>query len=523
MSLQLRGSGNSCVPNGIRPCAVIWRNRDWTYPSILQPIEGDYLIVTVDNLERYFSGTAGYFPGARRFALEGQRVYAQLSSGNHLSLWIHAIGHNYEPLGHRDAVLQMQDLLQPERVWNLAQHVWRDKRPGRAARLIPATPQPSIGSRGRLRLHLIFAFKIRLQYQPTLFVGMLNFDAAYTAFPQELQWTAVYTPTESNAPTMLSVSTLDYFRVVTRANYEITHRDDPVPANEVTTVTTGAYFLINFYLQSWITLVSSLWDVLYTQQAAASSTNLLQTKMLLIPRRQVGQAHIRSWFSNISVVSTFDALPPPGNGTAIVDLRHDLNALDDCTTHHWGTCIFDAFADRFSNVSQVELPTPDLKNLAERIHQQVPPTAPIEILHRHVSLFDEELQPFVVDMHYEQHEHPEVVHIYTDGSFDGTRPDEAHVGWGFAVFVCGKGSFQLEHLAYGCILDDHCPVSMVFRLPSMQELAKLKLSFKPLYGLSPIKATVRLSCIMTLYQLDMVERDNGIFQKRTNTQGCFVH
>ena len=219
--------GNSCLPNGIRPCAVIWRNRDWTYPSILQPIEGDYLIVTVDNLERYFSGTAGYFPGARRFALEGQRVYAQLSSGNHLSLWIHAIGHNYEPLGHRDAVLQMQDLLQPERVWNLAQHVWRDKRPGRAARLIPATPQPSIGSRGRLRLHLIFAFKIRLQYQPTLFVGMLIFDAAYTAFPQELQWTAVYTPTESNAPTMLSVSTLDYFRVVTRANYEITHRDDP--------------------------------------------------------------------------------------------------------------------------------------------------------------------------------------------------------------------------------------------------------------------------------------------------------
>lgn len=32
------------------------------------------------------------------------------------------------------------------------------------------------------------------------------------------------------------------------------------------------------------------------------------------------------------------------------------------------------------------------------------------------------------------------------------------MGWGFAAFVCGEGGYQLEHLAYGCILDDHCPV-----------------------------------------------------------------
>ena len=43
-------------------------------------------------------------------------------------------------------------------------------------------------------------------------------------------------------------------------------------------------------------------------------------------------------------------------------------------------------------------------------------------------------------------------------SFDGSKPGESHVGWGFAAFVCGEGGYQLEHLAYGCILDDHCPV-----------------------------------------------------------------
>ena len=74
---------HSCLPRGIRPCAVHWRDREWTYPSILRPLAGDYMVVRVDNLEQYFRGTVGFFPGARRFALEGQRVFAQIHSGEH--------------------------------------------------------------------------------------------------------------------------------------------------------------------------------------------------------------------------------------------------------------------------------------------------------------------------------------------------------------------------------------------------------------------------------------------------------
>ena len=455
--------GNSCLPNGIRPCAVTWRSREWTYPSILQPLEGDYLIVRVDNLERYFRGTAGYFPGARRFALEGQRVYAQLSSGNYLSLWIHAIGHAFEPLGHRDAVLQMPDLLQPERVWTMAQHVWRDKNPGRAARLIPATPQPSLGSRGRLRLHLIFAFKVRPDHHPTLYVAMLNSDVVYYSQAQELQWVAVYTPVESSAPTMLTSSTLDYFRTVTRANYEILHGDDVVPTNEIMTITSGAFFIVNFHLQTWMTLASSMWETLHAQHLASRSTNLLQLKVTL--------NRGSTWFINGSTQkaisnaapfhSTFGNLPPPGNG-AIVDLRRYLTALDDCCSHEWGDIVFDFNGGEVPSgpLASVTIDLPDLNQLLDQIFTATIYSFPLRLLTDNLDKFDVSLHPFLLNLVREDcgaqiQDTPLLCQIYTDGSYDSTS--DSPVGWGFAAFYCGNDGVVLEHMACGFI-DEFCPV-----------------------------------------------------------------
>ena len=53
-----------------------------------------------------------------------------------------------------------------------------------------------------------------------------------------------------------------------------------------------------------------------------------------------GQGMVPDWVSNVTVVTSFDALPPPGNGIPIVDLRKDLDALDDWTQHSWGECLF---------------------------------------------------------------------------------------------------------------------------------------------------------------------------------------
>lgn len=68
-------------------------------------------------------------------------------------------------------------------------------------------------------------------------------------------------------------------------------------------------------------------------------------------------------------------------------------------------------------------------------------------------------------MQHGDHPQPEVLQIYTDGSYDGTKCGETHVGWGFAAFVGGPGGFRLEHMAYGCILDDSCPLVHGFPVP----------------------------------------------------------
>ena len=160
---------------------------------------------------------------------------------------------------------------------------------------------------------------------------------------------------------------------------------------------------------------------------------------------------------NVSV-STFDRLPPPGNGIGEVDLRHSLQCLDDWSQHDWGFCYFDFDSHTCQRVNAVRVELPTLRDLCEQLHAPPACPMPIQTLHDNVEQFDEDLQPIVKALDYVQHEQPEVMHIYTDGSFDSSTKTDDTVGWGFAAFHCGPTGFTLRYMACGCIFDDTCPV-----------------------------------------------------------------
>lgn len=445
---------HSCLPRGIRPCAVHWRDREWTYPSILRPLAGDYMVVRVDNLEQYFRGTVGFFPGARRFALEGQRVFAQLHSGNMLPLWIHAIAHNYEPLGWRQTTLPKQDLLQPERVWNYAQHLWRDKAPGRGARLLPASPQPSVRNQGRIRLHLIFAFRVRLNYQPTLYVGMLHFDAAYHSYAQELQWNAVYTPAVCDTDGLLRASTFGSFVDIVRSETEIVYGGEILDGIAELAVLPGAFFVVNLYVTTWLNVVTNLWQ--HVQQLPHHSTqrptSLLQTSVHL---RKVTLTRVspEQFF-----LHPFSNLPPPGNGT-LVDLRRNLDSLDDITFHDWGECCFDANTVGDAPITSVHVQMPNLRALTDYLCGARLPSMPSSYIYDHTPDLPPECLDWVDQLSAQPPDQPVCRQVYTDGSYDAHSDPPVRVGWGFAVFLCGPDCIYLEHLACGYIEDDLCPMA----------------------------------------------------------------
>eukprot|EP00434_Breviolum_minutum_P031727 symbB.v1.2.028059.t1/scaffold2934.1/size84817/1 len=445
---------HSCLPRGIRPCAVHWRNREWTYPSILRPLAGDYIVVRADNLEQYFRGTAGFFPGARRFALDGQRVFAQLHSGNMLPLWIHAIGHNYEPLGWRQTMLPKQDLLQPERVWNYAQHLWRDKTPGRAARLIPANPQPSVRNQGRIRLHLIFAFRVRMNYQPTLYVGMLHFDAAYHSYAQELQWNAVYTPATCDTDGLLRASTFWSFADIVRSENEIVYGGATLDGIAELAVLPGAFFVVNLYVTTWLNVVINLWQHVQQlpQPPTQRPTSLLQTKVHLrkatLPCVSTEQFFLHPYFN----------LPPPGNGT-LIDLRRNLDTMDDITFHDWGECCFDVNAADAAPITAVHVHLPNLRNFSDYLCGACLPSMPSSYIYDHASDLPPACLSWVDLLSAQPPEQPVCRQVYTDGSYDAHSEPPVRVGWGFVVFLCGIDCIYLEHLACGYIEDDLCPMA----------------------------------------------------------------
>lgn len=431
----------SCFPNGIRPCHVQWRGREWVYPDALHTNDGDYLIVRIGSLAQYFVNTDFFFNGARRFALDGHRVFVAMNRASRLALWVHAVDEANRALGYRVMVLPIEDLLQPERVWNRAKELWRDYGPGRFAKLINVLPQPSTLSVGAPRLHIIFSFKAFPGLLPILFMAKL-YQYTTTTHGQELQWKAVHCLSEATAAELIRCSGLHQFEGITQASVNLYQHPSDLDASATPVIAPGAFLQVSVYVASTFETLRRLWSHIDAgDPSGAHGLSFLQRSTRLQ-----------------RIHDSFDRLPPPGNGTTVVDLRRDLDSLDDWSQHDWGWCLFDAGGCSTSPSPSISIPMPCFGDLCEQLHALPDESLPLSILHDNLDFFDEELKPIIAALHTEPHDDPQVIQIYTDGSHDSSDKGDNTVGWGFVAFTCGSTGITLRYMACGYILDDLCPV-----------------------------------------------------------------
>ena len=147
---------NSCQPRGLRYCHVNWRGVRLLHDSQMEARPGDYIAVVVGPLGSFFTGCETYFPRARRFALDGQRLMTQLLDITSIDVDIHAISTTNQPLGARVLTITMEDLINPQGLWTQAIDLWQDKLANNGSQLIHVDPQPSLTTQPAIDLlHLI--------------------------------------------------------------------------------------------------------------------------------------------------------------------------------------------------------------------------------------------------------------------------------------------------------------------------------------------------------------------------------
>ena len=150
-------------------------------------------------------------------------------------------------------------------------------------------------------------------------------------------------------------------------------------------------------------------------------------------------------------------LPPPGNG-ALVDLRKNLDLMDDYSTHDWGYVIFDVDGSRgvgTDRLSAVQVETPPTTVLIDALFTASVNDFPHTLLEDNCEDFPTELQPLIRELSTEQCIEPSLIQIFTDGSFDSST--DSPVGWGFVALTCGTQGLVIEHLACGYV-DEFCPL-----------------------------------------------------------------
>ena len=435
---------NSCPPNGIRPCSVKWNHRSWLYNDRIHPRSGDFIVVNIETLQQYFTGTEDYFAGARRFALDGHRTLAQID-GDEVPLWIHAISNDNEPLGFRVTWVTMSELLQPERTWLRARELWRDKQPGRDSILVAVQPQPNDSAYAQ-RLHLILAFNRIRDHFPVLFLTKIRSEADAIG-PQNFQWRAKYCAGRISDLGLLHCVGIYGFLRTTGSDFAVLRANRRLAADEHVMLRPGDHVVVVAYLPNFVQALRQLWEAF---EAVAppedDDMNLLQLGTVSLNRKE---GH--TW-------STFDFLPPPGNG-AIVDLRRDLECLDDCTQHDWGILLYDVL-DRGDEqptgpLTSMQVDLPDLTLLFENLLSAPVEAFPPDLLRDNIEAFDEDLRERIQGLACDKCIDPECIQIYTDGSYDPTS--DSPVGWGFVAITCGRHGYVLEHLACGFV-DDFCPI-----------------------------------------------------------------
>ena len=179
---------------------------------------------------------------------------------------------------------------------------------------------------------------------------------------------------------------------------------------------------------------------------------------------------------------TLERLPPPGNGT-IVDLRRNLDTLDDVLYFCWGCCYLDFQPEHLCRpIRQVEMNMPDIEALASMLCLARLPDFPHDFIHNHIGELPVDCWDWVECISPSPPDNFVVRQIYTDGSFDGYAEGTPTVGWGFVSFLCGENCIHVEHLGCGFLEDDlspmlhGLPVTMSARTGEIEALIQAHLS-----------------------------------------------
>ena len=155
---------------------------------------------------------------------------------------------------------------------------------------------------------------------------------------------------------------------------------------------------------------------------------------------------------------TLERLPPPGNGT-IVDLRRNLDTLDDVLYFPWGCCYLDFQPGHLRrSIRQVEMTLPDIEGLASLLCLARLPDFPHDFIYNHIDELPVACWDWVECISPSPPDNFVVRQIYTDGSFDGYAEGTPTVGWGFVSFLCGENCIHVEHLGCGFLEDDLSPM-----------------------------------------------------------------
>ena len=151
-------------------------------------------------------------------------------------------------------------------------------------------------------------------------------------------------------------------------------------------------------------------------------------------------------------------LPPPGNGT-VVDLRKNLDTMDDVIHFSWGCCYLDFQpGNPRRHIRQVEMALPDIEDLARLLCQAHLPDFPRDFIHNHIDGLPVDCWDWVECISPTPPDNFVVRQIYTDGSFDSYSEGTPTVGWGFVSFLCGENCIHIEHLGCGYLEDDLSPM-----------------------------------------------------------------
>ena len=491
---------NSCQPRGLRYCHVNWRGVRLLHDSPMEARPGDYISVVVGPLGRFFTGCEDYFPRARRFALDAQRLMTQVLDIATIELEIHAISTANQPLGARVLTITMEDLINPHGLWLQSTELWQDKEAGDGALLIHVDPQPSLTVQPAVDLlHLILV----ISPQPPLIPVLYGLTMVANSTDTNIAMSPRLTEPMADETTLLRASTFHRLARTLDGDFAINSGYRRIGNTGEIGVLPGTFLNVQITHRARSQILHCLLDCLDERGSSSSSSGTQPSlddarsfaqgpslRGLIVPSFLLWvRGHFDGWGVGLFVASWFFLhpcrdLPPPGNGRVlrlfdhieraegcdnyatleppsqgcwhIVDLRSgDLDVLDDyqiageiITVHDYIHSQTEAsLSVNFCGNDALRLISAWQENLLLPIDHEIPDLPPI-------------CAAFIDSAHPVNYDLLQGISIYVDGSAM-MDPDDDHTRLAaFALAIIGEqdgGSSLLGYLGGDVIIDPHCP------------------------------------------------------------------